>query len=502
MEASLFLKSIFIVFISLVFTACSSDSKDGDDSSKVYDLNVTPKPAFNLAGMSALKTKVFNQLINKEAIKFSDITKLLIEEQIRYYNVEDFKSTSVDTITNWIDDLTSSTRFISDVEDIKPVYQTKNLDMSEMKYNIVATSLPWILLDKKLQCHSSTILHQLVLRNNVNFSKMNPVVILESGHVLSGYISTSTNGIKLIGIENTVKGKGIKRYQDLSNYNGTNIRIVDSELFVLVEIFKNEIKNVNEVAKQVLDLTAKKYGFNASLNYEYSSLLDRDVPSSYKANESLLSFGNADLKEGDKDLSTVDDFGDDDGDGFDLITFDKESEYIRDLLDFNPHFSSVDSLELLDGIIHFGGYYEYQENDETKLKLTFTKDTITIDSSYSQVSARYKIIDVKLVNDLDIIISSQLIDASSLNGDEIKFDLNNLNYMSLYLIEPTNTYKNNELNIKIVNHFTLPDTNSFSKKDTFTLIYHEENFGNEDVNEDIIFEDNDKKSYQNFDEIF
>ena len=119
---------------------------------------------------------------------------------------------------------------------------------------------------------------------------MNPVVILESGHVLSGYISTSTNGIKLIGIENTVKGKGIKRYQDLSNYNGTNIRIVDSELFVLVEIFKNEIKNVNEVAKQVLDLTAKKYGFNASLNYEYNSLLDRDVPSSYKANESLSSF--------------------------------------------------------------------------------------------------------------------------------------------------------------------------------------------------------------------
>ena len=108
--------------------------------------------------------------------------------------------------------------------------------------------------------------------NNPNFKNMNSVVIYEEGHVLSGYMSKDGNSYKLIGIENTVKGKGIKHYNNLEKYNGIDIRVVDSEIFAILEIFKNDMANPNEVAKQALDLTAKKYNLDPNFNYDYSNV--------------------------------------------------------------------------------------------------------------------------------------------------------------------------------------------------------------------------------------
>ena len=303
-----FLKYFGTTILSLLIFSCSSSSsKDDEEPGRVYDLNVIAKAEIDRSTMSELKVKVLDQLLNKQTIKFSDITALLIEEQVKYYNSEDSKSSSVEAVTGWINDISTVNNDSSNIEDIKVLYQNNKLNMGEIKYNLSAISLPYILIDKKLQCYSSTMLHQLVLRNHTNFLNMNSVVIFEEGHVLSGYMSQEGNLWKLIGIENTVRKKGIKNYQDLTNYSGKDIRVVDSELFALVEIFKNEISNVNEVAKQVFDQTAQKYGFDvAKVNFEYSNLLTRNIPASYKSNESPLGFGNVDVDDKDQDIPEYD----------------------------------------------------------------------------------------------------------------------------------------------------------------------------------------------------
>lgn len=143
----------------------------------------------------------------------------------------------------------------------------------KLQYQAAATTLFDAIIDGRLQGYSGTVLNQIVFRalGSKLYRDFNFVVIFESGHVLPGYVENARiNGerkLYLYGMETMTSGKGIKFYGELSQLQNVAqpIRVVDAELFALIEIFKSHVTDpaqLNLAVEKALKVTAEKYGIN------------------------------------------------------------------------------------------------------------------------------------------------------------------------------------------------------------------------------------------------
>lgn len=193
----------------------------------------------------------------------------------------------------------------------------------DLIYNRNATNISQVLEDGKMQCYSGTYLYQLIRRRigAQAFRKSNEVVILQPGHILPGYIDEKDKMSAIIGVETTVRGGGgrvLAIFDEKSKSIG-NIRVVDAELFALVELMQNEVTNKDELLQQVLDQTAKRYGFEVTAvqvpvapgaGVSSTSGQSSVQNSEQMLNSSLLGFGSISVPAGDQARSESGDSGD------------------------------------------------------------------------------------------------------------------------------------------------------------------------------------------------
>ncbi len=200
--------------------------------------------------------------------------------------------------------------------------QLKNLfeknmesDLGELIYNKKHSSLWAVLQDQKIQSYSGTNLFEVIrrFRSERQFNADNGVVIFEKGHVLPGYmVWTGKDNYDLIGIEMTVRGRAEKKYGSVKNLS--DVRVVESNIYLVTQIFESKITNVLEVFKNGLVLTAKKYGIpldkieesipDPLLRLDYKDLpqesnLTLRLRLSDSLSSSLFSFGYSDIPDGD-----------------------------------------------------------------------------------------------------------------------------------------------------------------------------------------------------------
>lgn len=103
-------------------------------------------------------------------------------------------------------------------------------------YNKEANSPFDVMFRQRMQCYSGTVIHTLAWRlgGKDYYQKQNPVVIYESGHILTGYMVPNKSGkFEMFGIETTVEGKAIKKY-GLTEKLNQPIRIIDGDFFFIV----------------------------------------------------------------------------------------------------------------------------------------------------------------------------------------------------------------------------------------------------------------------------
>jgi hypothetical protein len=172
-----------------------------------------------------------------------------------------------------------------------------------LKYNAQAISVMDTAYDKKVQNYSGTMLLFLALREawgRDKFQSSGLVAIYESGHVLPGYVLKVNGEWHLIGVETTVSGAGRVLYGPLAQAVKTRmLRIVDADLFCIVELFKFEADNLVDLANEALKATGEKYSI-AEPPYLVAQRFRREADYG-KIAWSPFGFGSIDIGTGDRE---------------------------------------------------------------------------------------------------------------------------------------------------------------------------------------------------------
>jgi len=260
-----------ILICSAVVTSCgimpkkknkNNDNKnDGSSDLVTYQIKLE---ADSKASLSEDEKSILTKINNGEAVSFSLITKLLIRDHASYYNQlakeKNKDELKLDDLVALVSKLVAAQNGEADPHQIKLKYESKmkEINGSNSKYNGVATTLGHISKENQQQCYSGTMLNQVVWRGNPTFRNQNPVVIFEDGHILSGYMKKEEGKWHMYGVETTALGRAQIKYGATDSISKP-VRVVDAELFAIMELFKNQLSNSNDLAQEILKITAEKY---------------------------------------------------------------------------------------------------------------------------------------------------------------------------------------------------------------------------------------------------
>lgn len=264
------------LLVSSLLIGCSKDENKNTELVTYKDLQLE---VFTDVALTAQQNEILAKVNAEQPIEFSLISNALIEEhaasfqnkQERQKNREgvtttDVKDTSfyASVVQNSLDlHVRGVINLDGKLEDTKVEVEKMLVNVSgkELFYNIAANSPLDVYLNNRMQCYSGTVFMQFQWRagRRNQFVDKNPVVIYEFGHILPGYMIKTDEGYALLGIETTVGGKAVKNYGQVKKLN-LPMRIVDAEIFALIEIFKSKVRNGDSLLTSALEQTAKKYG--------------------------------------------------------------------------------------------------------------------------------------------------------------------------------------------------------------------------------------------------
>jgi hypothetical protein len=144
----------------------------------------------------------------------------------------------------------------------KNMETTLRSEYGTLVYNRDMVNLLNYLEDGRMQCYSGTSLFEVLRQVNTpkSISKDQFVVIYERGHVLPGYVESKGDGYHLVGIESTVDGSGRKQYGSVKSLQ--DVRVVDADFFMAIEVLESVITNKQDVVDRALEITAQRYGID------------------------------------------------------------------------------------------------------------------------------------------------------------------------------------------------------------------------------------------------
>jgi len=268
-------KSLWIAAIPLTL-AITVGCKHGD--SGPVDESVSYKGIHlektSNAQLTDEQTQIYSRVNAEQTVQFGDISKAFINEHAREFVAREDKAGHV---SGSLEDNAKSFAGLITMEvtnrvgnhvvnlgqnfEIIKMQTEKSLEAKQpLLYNIDSNSPFDLMLDNKMQCYSGTVYHQFQWRAGTRqeFASKNPVVIYEFGHILPGYVGLEQGNYHLYGVETTVDGLGLKDYGLTKDLNRA-MRVIDADMFALIEIFKGQIANTDDVRSAALKLTAAKY---------------------------------------------------------------------------------------------------------------------------------------------------------------------------------------------------------------------------------------------------
>jgi hypothetical protein len=262
--------------------------------------------------VNEVKQSLYERIRGGESVPFGEITQALVKDQYANWidrhkdtknppTVNDFYKTIQELGANLPSD---------DLGEIKKEIDSRLAAKlgGPLLYNSQAASVMDVVQERKVQNYSGTMLLMLTLREawgRDKFQNSGLVAIYESGHVLPGIV-TKVDGVwYLVGIETTVSGTGRVLYGPLAEAVKTRmLRIVDADLFSVLELFKFEADNVVDFANEALTVTATKLTI-ADPPLLISKRFRREGDFG-KIAWSPLGFGSIDIGQGDRERATLD----------------------------------------------------------------------------------------------------------------------------------------------------------------------------------------------------
>lgn len=258
-----------LLFVVGISWSCNNTAKQHTVSShsvKKIDLSKLNLNSNNVR-MLTLNSKqlgLLSEIENNEIQYETLIESLLITQKKIYLSNFSDPSIIVPTENEILDLIKVFLRGINLTEDLNAIKnhfetQLKN-NLGELQQDLNLPSLWSVLVDKKIQNHSGTLLFEVIrrFRSENQFETDNNVVIFRDYEILSGHLKwTEDAGYKLYGIK--LNGENLNEIEFGAIKNLSGVRVVDSDIFLITEIFKNQITNPLIVFKNGLHLTAEKY---------------------------------------------------------------------------------------------------------------------------------------------------------------------------------------------------------------------------------------------------
>ncbi|MCJ8276837.1 MAG: hypothetical protein MJK18_08345, partial [Bdellovibrionales bacterium] len=285
------------------------------------------------SGLSTTQLNLLNEIKSNRESK-ETMVSALISQHRKYYTESDqisdenkeeapAVSTLRSTITNLVKDIDLNQK---DFNNLKIEVENKIEEAyGEVAYNKEHASIYSTFQNQRMQCFSGTSLYEIVRQLKDKPADDDAVIIFESGHVLPGYMKKAegSSDYELVGIETTVKGRGKKSYGLAKDVR--NVRVIEANFFVAIEVFETAIKNHQKVFDNALSITATKYGLDIDamedgisadypsvLTYKDSEEADTTLTSlqermSDRINKSIFAFGTSNsVPSGDRPRRTAD----------------------------------------------------------------------------------------------------------------------------------------------------------------------------------------------------
>ncbi len=256
--------------------------------------------------LSESKRDLYRALAGGESVAFGAISRALMEDHNRSWkdrHKEDERD--LDEMVRGIQGLVGGLP-TTELGETKAALEAKLLGATgaPLIYNSQAISVFDTLYTNRAQAYSGTLFLTLATRENWGKAKIeasNLVVIYESGHVLPGYMVKVGDGWHLVGIETAVEGTGRVLYGEVNHAmqkEDRMIRVVDAQLFALVELYKFDADDIMDMANQALVQTAAMYGIQEP-SLMVRERFKRQVDYG-KLAWSPFVFGNPDVGQGDR----------------------------------------------------------------------------------------------------------------------------------------------------------------------------------------------------------
>jgi hypothetical protein len=263
--------AIAFLFAAFSFSGCTKEKKAPHPDGIVFDFRLPVEPSTTLLPRAAALASKINA---GQPVQVVDLNEALIEKQESWY----LKNTPGGPTGEHREFIATAKNYgdPGNPHDFKVKYEAeleRRYEPDGLRYRFDAVSTPHAVLEGVTQCHSGTVLNEIMTRNSVvlqsgktsDYEKLKRVMIFESGHLLPGYVLPYEKTFRLYGIETTVSGQGIVDYGWTTKIKEP-IRVVDANLFVVTEVFKSHLSasTLKKLSLEFLQKTAEMYNINLS----------------------------------------------------------------------------------------------------------------------------------------------------------------------------------------------------------------------------------------------
>lgn len=253
--------------------------------------------------LEAAKLALAKRLVDGEKLKARDLIDVILLQNIKSDTTTGFDLTRLKE--ELMELAANSVSLSGDAGEFKVNYEneiSKKHSGEALVYNSNFYQIQDPLEDNRVQCYSGSNLH-LILNEMQDIPMKNRVVIYTRGHVLPGYIIAHGDRLFLMGVETTAAGKAAVSYGPTSEIGG-EIRVFDAHQAMLLDIFKDDIDNLQDVIHQMLE-TMKTYGFNPE-QFKPFTFTPASANGERQLNSSILGFGTSGETGTDKERSDFD----------------------------------------------------------------------------------------------------------------------------------------------------------------------------------------------------
>jgi hypothetical protein len=274
------MKYLNLLLTLLLITSCGGKNKSDD---QIIDPQSKPRmikmSASNLrlssrAFMPGRLRTIYNTLRRDGQVAQSEVIKAQVYEEIAKYEYRTGQNLNDGGVYQNIMKVAGIIPKGMRLDGLKNAYLNilKAKNSKDIELNPNNNTLVDPIVEGRMNNISASKLFDFMLRAK-NIAGENMVMIFQNGHVTPGFLlkpnpaQNRNAGYRpkwnLIGIEATSKGLGFLHFGDPDYFIG-DLQIIDSDEFLMIELFHAHLNNPMRTVRQALRRTCRKYGLSCS----------------------------------------------------------------------------------------------------------------------------------------------------------------------------------------------------------------------------------------------